>query len=224
MTIREWVEKTFAGPERKWIVELGAHRGEDTEWLTELPNTTMYAFEPDAENRRALIDRKTGAILVGYAVSDTNGQSWFTPSKTGWNREWTYSGSLLKPKTHLRRYPVTFAAPVMVDTIRLDSFFKEHGPNVIDFIWCDIQGAEAMMIRGAQETLRRTKYLYCEYSNEELYEGQKTLRECRELLPDWPAWEQIGIWPDDQQNGNVLFANRNLVSEEEHVYPQEVCA
>jgi hypothetical protein len=58
------------------------------------------------------------------------------------------------------------------------------------------------MIRGGQRTLSRTRYLYTEYSDDELYEGQIGLRKILEMLPDFRVVE---LWQDD-----VLLQNTRL--------------
>ena len=65
----------------------------------------------------------------------------------------------------------------------LDSYAKNLGR--IDFIWADVQGAERKMIQGGLQTLSRTEWLYTEYSDVELYEGQPSLSEILVMLPDW---------------------------------------
>jgi hypothetical protein len=100
------------------------------------------------------------------------------------------------------RYPVTFGATIEVPAVALDTFCREQSLGNIDFIWADIQGAEGEMIRGGLRTLERTRYLYTEYSDEELYENQATLRDILNLLPDFRVVE---LWPDD-----VLLENRRF--------------
>jgi 2-O-methyltransferase len=60
------------------------------------------------------------------------------------------------------------------------------------------------MVKGGSRTLERTRYLYTEYSNDEMYEGQATLQDMLDLLPQFGVLE---LWPD-----NVLLVNRNLQS------------
>jgi hypothetical protein len=123
-------------------------------------------------------------------------------SEKGWGQEWTHSSSIKRPKNHLSRYPVTFGEAVEAEFITLDTFYRRQGLDVIDFIWADIQGAEGEMIRGGRECLARTRYLYTEYSDDELYENQVTLEEILEMLPDFRVLE---LWPDE-----VLLENRKL--------------
>ena len=109
---------------------------------------------------------------------------------------WDLSGSIRKPKEHLDATPwCTFPDTIEVETKRLDSWLHEQEDiDTIDFIWADVQGAEADMISGGQEALARTRYLYTEYSNREIYEGQSDLRELLAMLPDY---EIIYRYPHD---------------------------
>jgi FkbM family methyltransferase len=199
MDIRQWVQDTFSHPMPKTILELGAHTGTDTVWMARLPAARIHAFEPDPRNCPPEFPNVT---LHRAAVADRDGTASFVLSKYGWGQEWTHSSSIKMPKNHLNRYPVTFGDSIEVRTVALDTVSRLHTPGIIDFIWADIQGAEAEMIRGGLDTLSRTRYLFTEYSDDELYEGQPTLRDILELLPDFRVVE---LWSDD-----VLLKNRSL--------------
>jgi FkbM family methyltransferase len=199
--IRRWVEQRFAGRGAKIFLELGAHQGTDTIWLARIPGVTVHAFEPDPRNHPPAAPN---VIVNRCAISDHDGRRPFVLSVQGWGREWTYSSSLKQPKNHLLYYPVTFGDALEVETIRLDSYCRQHVPGVVDFIWADIQGAEAEMVRGGLETLARTRYLYTEYSDCELYEGQATLSELLALLPGFRVLE---LWDE-----NVLLENTGVLA------------
>lgn len=67
----------------------------------------------------------------------------------------------------------------------LDSWAEQNNVNSVDFIWADVQGAEADLISGAHNVLKNTKYLYTEYSNDEQYDGQINLGDMLKMLPDF---------------------------------------
>ena len=69
-------------------------------------------------------------------------------------------------------------------------------------IWADVQGAEENLIKGGLKTLSHTKYFYTEYEDDELYEGQITLDQIKNLLPNFKAIGYFG--------NNVLFKNTAL--------------
>jgi FkbM family methyltransferase len=199
--IRDWVEARFRGADSKLFLELGSHQGTDTAWLAEVPGATVHAFEPDPRNSQP---PRANVAIHRAALWDRDGRGPLILSREGWGREWTYSSSLRRPKNHLQRFPVTFGDAVEVELVALDTFSRRHGVELVDLIWADVQGAEGDLVRGGATTLRNTRYLYTEYSNDELYEGQATLAELLALLPDFRVLE---LWPDD-----VLLENRRLAA------------
>jgi FkbM family methyltransferase len=199
--IREWVEERFSSPGLKLFLELGSHRGTDTAWLAQLPDVVLHAFEPDPRNDQP---PRSNVTVHRAAIADVDGHGPLIPSREGWGDEWTFSSSIKQPTRHLTRYPVTFGTPIDVPFLTLDTFYRRQELDVIDFIWADIQGAEADMIRGGGEALARTRYLYTEYSNDELYEGQATLEGILAMLP---AFRVLEVWPED-----VLLENTGLTT------------
>ncbi|MCI0393432.1 MAG: FkbM family methyltransferase [Chloroflexi bacterium] len=199
LQIKEWVQQTFRYPGAKTFLELGAHEGTDTAWLAQIPDVTIHAFEPDPRNHQS---PRPNVVLHRAAVAERDGLGSLILSQQGWGQEWTHSSSIKQPKNHLHRFPVTFGGTAQVRLVALDTFYQQHGLDVIDFIWADIQGAEGEMIRGGRRTLAHTRYLYTEYSDDELYEEQATLKEIMEMLPNFRVLE---LWPDD-----VLLENMDL--------------
>ncbi|MBL8990857.1 MAG: FkbM family methyltransferase, partial [Phycisphaerae bacterium] len=62
------------------VVELGAHRGEDTMRLrATFPNARLYSFEPDPRNIHAMRQSGVAAFttLIEAAVSDRDGEAPF---------------------------------------------------------------------------------------------------------------------------------------------------
>jgi len=74
-----------------------------------------------------------------------------------------------------------------VPTTRLDTWLEklEEPLETIDFIWADVQGAEAELFRGAENAFARTRYLYTEYSWVESYAGQVLLPELLKMIPNF---------------------------------------
>jgi hypothetical protein len=70
-------------------------------------------------------------------------------------------------------------------------------------MWVDVQGAEDLVFSGAKETLKRTRYVYTEYSNVELYENQLNLNQLLKLFGD--SWEIVHDF-----GGDVLLKNKDI--------------
>jgi 2-O-methyltransferase len=185
------------------VLEIGAAEGEDTVRyvgaLVALNRPFRYiAFEPDERNiwhLQRLVD-KLHFELIPKAVGDING---LAPWKSS---NHPYSGSVKEPKEHLTLYPhITFGERDSVGMVRLDDCIK----GKVDWIWCDVQGAEDLVIGGAQETLARTRFFYTEYIECEAYQGQIGRDEILRRLPGkWAIAEDYRSW---EKGGDCLFEN-----------------
>lgn len=199
------------------ILEVGCNDGQSTMWFLEIFTTpTVYCFEPDPRAVKRFKDRvgmSPGVTLLEMAVSDHEGVVDFYQSDGKRDDEWLakalpegwdLSGSIKQPHRHLKVHPlVTFDRKIQVPTTTLDKVRAEHGIELIDLIWMDVQGAELEVFTGAQETLARTRFLYTEYSDRELYKGQVGLRK---LLDHLPGFSVVIRYP-----GDALLRNDRLM-------------
>jgi 2-O-methyltransferase len=199
--------RELVGKDDPIILEIGANVGQSTrEFLKEMPNARIYCFEPEP---RAVLEFKQAIAsenvqLFECAVGNKNGSvTFYQSSGEGVHKNWNQSGSIRKPKAHLQRWPsVTFEDQIDIKIVRLDDWAKTHGISDVDFIWADVQGAEGDVIQGGLEVLQKTRFFYTEYSNEEYYEGQITLKELHASLGNFSI---VKLFPMD-----VLFANLNF--------------
>jgi FkbM family methyltransferase len=202
--IKEWVTNNFSDLSPKTFFEIGAHTGNDSKWMSALPGVTLHAFEPDPRNDISHLP--DNVIKNKCAVSNIDGHTKMILSTINCCGLWTQSSSLLKPKNHLTQWPdVEFGKSVDVKTTTLDMYCIINNIGIVDFIWADTQGAEGDMIRGAFDTLKRTRYLYTEFSNYEMYDGQPNLNDILRLLP---GWEILKIYETSLRDDNVLLQNK----------------
>ncbi len=101
------------------------------------------------------------------------------PSDLSPNDEWDYgnkSSSLLPPdKTSEVLNWLEFNQTEMVSTITLDSFCQEQKIKQIDFIHMDVQGAELLVLKGAENLISSIKIIWLEVENITLYKEQPLL-------------------------------------------------
>ena len=64
-----------------------------------------------------------------------------------------------------------------------------------------------MVFDGARETLKRTRYVYTEYNQNELYENQLTLDGILNLFG--PNWKIVQIYSDDVLLKNITFTDED---------------
>lgn len=188
--------KSLLGGRAKVILEIGANDSTDTRRLLDaFPTAVMHCFEPEPRAyalwcELIVSDRAT---IYPFAIGAVDGPVEFHQSSgapPGREEEfpdgWHYSGSIRKPKAHLDQHPwCLFDSTIEVEGFSLDSWSEQHGIGVVDFIWADVQGAEGDLVRGGMRTLSNTRFLYTEFDNEELYEGQLPLDAILQLLPKW---------------------------------------
>ena len=193
------------------VLEIGAHIGQDTKRIhNNFPdNVKLFTFEPDPRNIETLklntFYKEKNIPIIVKAIGDKDGVTSFHLSGgfTKQGKLFTAGSSLHSPTKileELRKWRKV-AAVIEINICTLDTFFDEHNLDHIDFIWADVQGAEADLIRGGRNALKHTGYLFTEYCNTKHFEGQKTLDELCIMLPDW---EVIDIFSDD-----VLLKNKN---------------
>jgi len=200
--------RQLVGSNASVILELGAHDGSQTlELSAHFPNAKIFAFEPDPRAARKFKTHVTEPRiqLFEMAIGPADGEaefhvsSGFPPNASPevmiqYPQGWDQSGSLRRPKTHQTIWPwCKFESKIMVPVRRLDTWAREHGVEHVDFIWADLQGAEGDLVAGGQATLAKTRYLYAEYSNEEWYEGQPTLQQLMDMLPNFAILHRFTI-------------------------------
>lgn len=204
------IQAILAGIPNPTVVELGAHRGVDTEWLyAACKGEVKYlAAEPDYRHWEALtaVCRPRGIGMYRGAVGAIDG---LVPLHLSFNDGGvTASSSLRKPRLHLQAFPsIQFEEGSPVGVARLSTLMCAMGspPWQPDFIWADIQGSEGDMIEGGRATLSKTKWLYCESYDCEMYAGQM-------LRPEFlRAMQELGFEVEDADRDNVLLRNRLLL-------------
>lgn len=212
--------RVLLGNDAARIIEIGANDGSDTlEFLAQFPRGRIDCFECDPRAiaiwRKRIPTDHPRATLHEVALADQIGtlefhQSGGDPPGEGMERyaNWDKSGSLLAPDRHVDYSPwLTFPSTIEVPVTTLDSWFtgvgRDEDSNIIDFAWVDVQGAEAMVLRGATKTIPRIRYWYCECHNLPFYHGQATLAELKSLLPGF-------VLQSEHDGQNFLFRNTRL--------------
>lgn len=203
--------RRYIGRNDPVIIEVGANCAQTTaQLLAAMPGAKIYAFEPEPraiEKFRRNI-QSPNVRLFETAVGALNGSITFNQSSGNeqdpeYRKGWDQSGSIRPPKSHLKVWPwVRFQTQITVPITTLDAWSKQHQVDRCDFIWADVQGAESDLIDGASSFLRASRFFYTEYSNEEWYEGQITLAQIQQKLPDFRLTRRYAM--------DALFENQLL--------------
>lgn len=203
------------GKEDPTILDIGSNDGSHGLWFFEIfKNPKVYCFEPDPRaiaRFKANVGDRPNIKLFEMALCDRVGEIAFYQSSGQRNEGeaqhmpegWDLSGSIRQPKQHLVVHPwVKFEQKVTVAASTLDTWCAEQGIGPIDFIWMDVQGAEMDVFKGGTKALTKTRFLYTEYSNQELYQGQVHLKNLMKYLE---TFQVLVRYP-----GDVLFRHMQL--------------
>ena len=195
------------------IFELGVYDGINTQHLVmscDVGSPDYYAFEPDPRNiEKCLQHMPENVHFFQAAVGNVTGKVKFHLSSP--NPEGHTASSSISPfKDHVKVFDwCREEGTVDVSCWRLDDFCEAHEVGRIDLIYMDIQGAERLMIEGAREILKHTKYIFTEFegvtreTQGSLYEHSSSLEHILSLLPGWTA---IEVLP-----GDALLKNNELI-------------
>lgn len=213
---REIVSVSQTGERAPIVFEAGACDGYHTDLLCKaleerVGEYCLHAFEPCLSLANPLVTRNAlhfpNLRFVPAALGSVDGWVEFFQSSghsevNGIRTESFYGSSSLKPPgTVTSLWPMSFEKSCCL-SYRLDTYCREHGVPLIDFIWADIQGAEKDLIVGGQQILKSTRYLYTEINIGGMYQdsGYSSVGDLLGFLPGrWQIKEDYG--------GDVLFAN-----------------
>lgn len=195
------------------VLELGCNDGSDSaNFLQEFARINLHCFEPDPRPIKRFRDRinDSRCTLHEIAIGAFDGEVELIQSggvpPDGRMEDWDLSSSIRKPTGHLKHHQwCTFDRSCTVQIRSLDSWLDSHPElETIDFIWADLQGAELdLLVGGARSLAERVRYLYTEFYDQPMYEGQI---DSMEILRRLPAFECIGIY----EGYNLLLRNRTF--------------
>jgi FkbM family methyltransferase len=206
--------REILGRDDPFIVEAGANDGTNTQgFLEAMPQAAVICFECDPRPlTRFKCRHDSRVILREHAISHRRGTLTFhqsggaVPHSTApCKADWDYSGSICKPTGHLNRDPfIKFENTIEVPAMTLDEALADYAIGIVDLLWADLQGAEARMILGGQQTLAKTRYLFLEYYDTPLYDRQADLKGLVSFLPDF---DLLGIYGENAFFKNQLLAD-----------------
>ena len=195
-TLEFELKRLFRRDEKLVIFEIGACEGEDSIKYSQLfPASTIYTFEPLPDNIR-LIQKNfleynvKNASYYNLALSNKNGEAEFYVSSgkpEGVSAsDWDFgnkSSSLLSPEKHLETAPfIQFKEKIVVKTSTLKSFCMAHQIKTIDYVHMDVQGAELMVLEGAEDFISSIKVVWLEVSTVDFYKNQPLVDDVKKFM------------------------------------------
>ena len=160
------------------IFDVGANEGETIDFfLSLLKNPTIYSFEPEMKSYKKLLKKyeKNKAInLFNLAFGNKKEKlklktniksSTSTLSKINTkSKYYNFKSFILSPGTNN-----TFLNEENVQVEKVDNFFRQNEISTIHILKIDTEGFELNVIKGAQETLQKTKIIIIEFQLNDMY-------------------------------------------------------
>jgi len=139
----------------------------------------VIGFEPllDRVCERETSERGSNVELLPYAVGDGNRQVLYINNEDATSSLFPLNVDFNAQFEHL--FGLRTLKQVPIETKRLDDVLP---PGPVDFLKLDVQGAELMVLQGAEQTLRRTAVIHCEVEFAPIYTGQPLYCEIQSFL------------------------------------------
>lgn len=195
------------------ILHIGGHLGQESHWYASLGKPVVWfeAMPAAAQRLRTTIAGYADQSVVEACLSDVDGAEidfHVSANNDGASSSMFEFGSAsagprsMWPDVDLR----------MVDTLRLrtsrfDTIVREQALDLRSFDhWIvDVQGAELLVLRGAEQSLSHCRSLVVEASSIDVYSGGAQWPQLRDFLQERgfePLWECLG-------HMDVLFVRRD---------------
>ena len=190
----------------KGIIHMGAHRGGEAavyDWFNK--QTIWIEANPKIiddlkDHTSQYINQKVIQALL--SDEDNKLENFNISSNDGASSSIFSFGSYKKIHEKIKMTDV-----MKLKTNTLDTIIKKEQINVdkYDFWVVDLQGAELLALKGADEMIKSCKFMYIEISKENIYKNGANWNELNEFLKKKnfiPVWEPEGIHTD------VLYIKR----------------
>jgi FkbM family methyltransferase len=168
------------------IFDVGAHRGQSLDrYLAVFPSAEIYSFEPAASAFAELLAKYGMARQIHLhqqALSDSTGETVFHLNRAD------YTNSLLAAATGSDALVdgrlMEEVEKVRVNTTTVAAFVNDHSISSLDILKLDVQGAELLVLQGADPLLSRgaIALVLTEVQFAPLYSGQSYFDEVSAFL------------------------------------------
>lgn len=153
------------------IIHTGAWSGEEFQTYLDCGIDNVVFIEAQEEPFNTLRDRVArypNMKAIKACVSDKEGTTDFYVASN------SQSSSMLEPKFHLSIHKeITFPEKITLQTDTLINIFAKEGLSFsdFDFLNCDVQGAEMLVLKGMGDNIKHFVGLYLEANKIPVYSG-----------------------------------------------------
>lgn len=166
------------------ILDIGAASGDTAVWFSEVfPTHQIQAFEPvltSFEKAQKKAEKRKNILVHHLALTNENGETTIHVSDD------TFSSSIIP----INEKEVSAKDPALAAKVktRYSQQVKmqplDEIPNIGEVLLMkiDTQGTELAVLKGAEQTLKRTRLILIEMNNHELYQGSAQYHQVDEFL------------------------------------------
>ena len=185
------VKKFFTPHEVGVIFEIGSRDGVETLAFNQFyPNAIIHTFECNPYTVPLWIkniENIKNIVRVEMAVSDKDGEQYFFPidPDKAKNEKKDYNpgaSSLFKSSGKSYELEKDSQKEVVVQTIKLSTYFKKNSIDRVDIMWMDIQGAELMALVGLGSDISKLSILNTEVEFVEIYQNQPLFGQIKKFM------------------------------------------
>ncbi|WP_261925859.1 FkbM family methyltransferase [Methylorubrum sp. GM97] len=196
------------------LIQVGAHNAEEVSAYRAYGVESAILIDPldnCIASIKAAVADSPSYIPVQAVCSNTCGKE----IKFHVASNWGASSSILPPANHINAHPeVSFDQSIALTTTTVDKIVAdvrlEYGLNrPFEFIFLDCQGAELMVLQGAQSALTEAKYVYTEVSHGGLYEGDVSFFDMLSFMRVW-GFDLYDLEMNSKKYGDALFIKRDI--------------
>jgi FkbM family methyltransferase len=200
--------RTVLGSDPDVIFDIGANRGQTTSrYRAEFPRARIYSFEPHPDLFNQLqenVGRVDGVEVHQLAMGERPGKVTLHLNRFDMNH------SLLNQADDAQRWArVDHQDDIEVEASTVDVFCEEAGIDRVDLLKIDTEGADLLVLRGAETMLARQQVgsAYVELLNVPIFSGQPYYFDIARFLFDrgYVMFDRYQIRYD--KRGRVISSN-----------------
>jgi FkbM family methyltransferase len=181
----KYLKKYFDKDEIEVLVDVGAHHGLFVKSIAKnFKLKKAYLIEPIKGNYDILMSsfKQSGYEIVNAVISNLNNR------KIEFNiNNYDETSSILnirKDIEELSNIDTSLNKKILIDSKTLDDIRNEYNINEISLLKIDVQGCEDLVLKGATETLKHTKFIWVETSFKPLYENAALFGDIYSIMLD----------------------------------------
>jgi FkbM family methyltransferase len=188
------------------VIHLGAHLAEEAQLYSDLGIQEVWWVEgnPGVMGKLQEILAPYGHHLINALMADEDGEKrvFNITNYDGMSSSIFEFGQL-----HLTSSPDTkFVQRLELETRTLDSLVEEYGISGCNFLNMDLQGAELLVLKGAEKALGDINYIYTEINEDYVYQNCALVGEIDAFLPDF---KRVATGMTPARWGDALYVRRD---------------